>query len=82
MYPAAAKDNNWEGVVVLRMVVAPSGAIASLGVQKSSGYRVLDQQAIEMFRKASTAVPIPAALRGKEFAVEQLAVNYYFQVKD
>ena len=79
IYPAVARENNWEGLVVARLVMAPNGRIASLTVQKSSGHRVLDQQALEMFRKAASAVQVPPALRGKQFAVEQLAASYYFK---
>lgn len=76
-YPRMASDNNWAGFVALRMVVAPSGRVASLTVTKTSGHDVLDQQAQEMFRNAAAAVPVPPVLRGKEFAVE-VGATYYF----
>jgi protein TonB len=76
-YPRIATDNNWKGLVALRMVMGPSGRIASMTVTKTSGYDVLDQQAQEMFRNAAAAVPVPPVLRGKEFAVE-VAADYYF----
>jgi periplasmic protein TonB len=76
-YPRIATDNNWKGLVALRMVMAPGGRIASMTVTKTSGYDVLDQQALEMFRKAAEVVPVPPVLRGKEFAVE-VAADYYF----
>jgi len=76
-YPRMATDNNWKGVVALRMVVGPSGQVASLAVTKTSGYEVLDRQAQEMFRSAAADVPVPPVLRGKQFAVD-VAVDYYF----
>jgi protein TonB len=76
-YPRIATDNNWKGLVALRMVMAPNGRIASMTVTKTSGYDVLDQQALEMFRKAAEVVPVPPILRGKEFAVD-VAADYYF----
>ena len=75
-YPRMATDNNWKGVVALRMVVAPTGQVASLSVTKTSGHDVLDQQAQEMFRSAAADVPVPPVLRGKQFAVD-VAVDYY-----
>jgi protein TonB len=75
-YPRTATDNNWKGVVALRMVVAPSGQVASLAVTKTSGHDVLDRQAREMFMKAAADVPIPPVLRGKQFAFD-VAVDYY-----
>lgn len=76
-YPRVARDNNWQGTVALRMVVSPNGSVASIGVTKTSGYDVLDQQAQEMFRNAARTVPVPPVLRGKEFALE-VAATYYF----
>jgi protein TonB len=75
-YPRVANDNDWKGLVALRMVVAPSGELASLAVTKTSGYDVLDRQAQEMFRKAAADVPVPPVLRGKQFSVD-VAVDYY-----
>ena len=76
-YPRVARENNWEGLVALRMAFSASGRVASLSVTKTSGYDVLDQQAMEMFKSAAAAVPVPPLLRGKEFAFD-LAVTYYF----
>ena len=69
-YPRAAIDNNWEGVVVVRMVIGANGMIATMSVKTSSGHEILDKQAIDMFTKTKPIVPIPPALRGREFAVE------------
>ena len=46
-YPRAAFDNNWEGEVVVRMTIGADGTIAALGVKSSSGYEVLDRQALD-----------------------------------
>jgi protein TonB len=78
-YPRVAMDNNWEGDVVVRMVIGPNGMISALSVKSSSGHEVLDQQALEMFKKAKPLVQIPAALRGKEFIVELRAI---YNLKD
>jgi protein TonB len=75
-YPLSARRNDWRGVVALRMVVAPSGQVASLLITKTSGHEVLDRQAQEMFRSAAADVPVPPVLRGKQFAVD-VAVDYY-----
>jgi periplasmic protein TonB len=73
-YPRVAIDNNWEGDVVVWMVVGPNGGISALNVKTSSGHEVLDQQALEMFKKAKPLVEIPPALRGKEFTLELRAI--------
>jgi protein TonB len=73
-YPRVAMDNNWEGTVEVSMVVGANGVISSISVKTSSGYRMLDQEAIEMFKRAKPLVPIPPALRGKEFTVVLRAI--------
>lgn len=73
-YPRAAIDNSWEGEVVVLMTIAANGRIASLRVRSSSGYEILDRQALDMFRNAKTFVPIPAELRGREFELELRAI--------
>ena len=78
-YPTAAVDNGWEGEVLVRMAIGADGAIAALEVRSSSGYPLLDRQAVEMFRRAKPHVALPQALRGKPFAVELRAV---FNLKD
>jgi protein TonB len=73
-YPRVAIDNNWEGDVVVRMVIGTDGTIASVSVKTGSGHEVLDSQALEMFKRAKPLVPVPSALRGKEFILELRAI--------
>jgi protein TonB len=69
-YPRLAIDNNWEGQAEIRMAIGPDGSITSIGIKTRSGYEVLDQQALEMIRKAKPLTPIPASLRGRAFTVD------------
>ena len=73
-YPRLAMENNWEGDVVVRMAFGGNGLLAGLSIQSSSGYAVLDQQALEMFRRAAKTVEVPPALRGREFTFEVRAI--------
>jgi protein TonB len=73
-YPRVAMDNNWEGDVVVRMVIGADGLLASVSVKTGSGHEVLDSQALEMFKRAKPLVPIPSALRGKEVSLELRAI--------
>jgi protein TonB len=78
-YPRSAIDNNWEGVVVVRMTIGADGRIAALGIKSSSGHEILDRQALEMFRIAKPFVLLPAELAGKEFELELRAI---YSLKD
>lgn len=78
-YPRLAMDNNWEGQAEIRMVIGADGNVASISVKTRSGFEVLDQQALEMIRKAKPLAPIPAQLRGKGFTVD---VPIVFSLKE
>lgn len=78
-YPRLAMDNNWEGQAEIRMVIGADGTIASISVKTRSGFEVLDEQAMEMIRKAKPLAPIPPQLRGKGFTVD---VPVVFSLKE
>lgn len=78
-YPLAARDNGWEGDVVVHLEVSANGELGALTVKKSSGHKALDEQALEMFRLAAPQVPLPAALRGRAFSFDVRAV---YSLKD
>jgi TonB family protein len=78
LYPSVAVDNDWHGDVVVRLSIA-AGAVTEASVARSSGYGLLDEQALAMFRNAAANVPVPAALRGQEFNLEVRAV---YSLKD
>jgi protein TonB len=52
-YPHIARMNRWEGRVVLRAVIRDDGRVMDLRVMQSSGYDILDQDALEVIRQAS-----------------------------
>jgi TonB family protein len=54
-----------------------SGKRASIAIVRSSGHDILDQQALDTLTRAF--VPVPPALRGREFAVE---IPVIFDVQD
>ncbi len=78
-YPRVALENNWEGRAEVRLAINANGSIASIGIGKRSGYEVLDQQALEMIRKAKPMATLPPALRGKGFILD---VPVLFSLKE
>ena len=78
-YPRIAMDNNWEGKAEVRLVIGADGNIASISIKTPSGFEVLDQQALDMIRRAKPQAPIPAALRGKGFTID---VPVVFSLKE
>lgn len=68
-YPAIAMEKGWQGRVEVHMVIGANGMIASASIKTSSGYEILDNQALDMLKKGKTTVQIPASLRGREFSI-------------
>lgn len=70
-YPVQAMERGWEGRVEIRVVVDANGAIKSALVKSSSRYQILDDQALDMVRRAFNALAqVQPAPRGREFTVD------------
>lgn len=69
-YPRIAVENGWEGRAEVRLAIDSDGSIASISIRTRSGYEVLDEQALEMIRKAKPMAPVPHGLRGKGFTLD------------
>ncbi len=52
-YPSLARLNRWEGKVVVRAVIKETGDVADLRIAQSSGYDILDQDALETLKQAT-----------------------------
>lgn len=70
-YPVQAMERGWEGRVEIRVVVDANGTIKSALVKSSSRYQILDNQALDMVRRALNALTeVRPAPRGREFTVD------------
>ncbi len=58
-YPYIARKMGWEGRVVVSFILTKEGKINFLTVEKSSGYDVLDKNAIKTIKKVSKYFPLP-----------------------
>jgi periplasmic protein TonB len=63
-YPAAAKSNGYEGIVVVYAEILPNGHVGKAKIRKSSGYAILDQAAIAGVKKSEFE---PARKSGNPF---------------
>lgn len=50
LYPRVAREQGWEGVVLLRVLVSRQGEPVEIRVRQSSGHPVLDQSAVSAVR--------------------------------
>jgi len=67
-YPVQAMERGWQGRVEIRVIIGADGMIKRTLVKTSSNYQILDDQALDMVKRARTQ--IPSALRGREFSVD------------
>ena len=49
-YPAVAARQRWEGTVLLRVRVLSTGKVETIEVAKSSGHKILDDEAVQTVR--------------------------------
>ncbi len=56
-YPSESRSNREEGTAYVRFRIDDSGNVLSVSLSRSSGYPRLDQEVVEMVRRAS---PVPA----------------------
>jgi len=68
-YPRVAQMRGWQGTTRVELHIDANGNVISSIVSESSGFEVLDKQALEMVRKASPLPLPPETLRGREFAI-------------
>jgi protein TonB len=68
-YPLVAQRRGWEGTAEVLLQIAADGKVTSITLAKSSGRAVLDEEALNMVRRASPLPQAPQNLRGRELTV-------------
>jgi protein TonB len=51
VYPDGAKENRWEGTVIVRARVTATGDVESVTLERSSGHAMLDRSALDAVRQ-------------------------------
>jgi protein TonB len=68
-YPAEARRWKWGGVTLVQVMVGKDGVMRNISVGRSSGFRILDEQAVRIVSRVSAPSWIPERLRGRDVAV-------------
>jgi protein TonB len=68
-YPMLAKKIRQQGSVILQVKITHLGKLITAQVQQSSGHELLDNQAMEMVRKATPFSPPPNALGDEDLTL-------------
>ena len=69
-YPLMARRKGWEGRVLLDFHIEPDGAINTIRVSQSSGYRALDRSAIKSLTKVQRLKNAATWLDGRELDMQ------------
>jgi protein TonB len=67
-YPEEAREWNWSGTTLVQVLMGANGSMKDVSVQRSSGFDVLDNQALKMVRRV-LSTRIPDRLKGREVTV-------------
>jgi len=66
-YPAIAIRRGWQGAVKVLVRFSAEGKATGISIEKSTGQKSLDDQALEMVRKSLNDLPVPNKFKGREF---------------
>lgn len=73
-YPEEAREKGWEGVVRLEAVISKDGRVGKVTVMQSSGYQLLDDEAIRAVKKRRYQ---PAVQNGKPIeSIRQIPIRF------
>ena len=76
-YPVEARRLRWTGTSVVQVQVGLDGMLRDVQIQRTSGFAVLDAQALAIVRRVAK-VFVPFRLRGREHAVT-VPVGFYLK---
>lgn len=68
-YPGVARMRNWQGTAVVLIKFATGGSMRDVSIAQSSGFDILDEEALEMVKRARPLPQPPANLGSREFSV-------------
>jgi len=76
-YPQEALRWRWTGTVLVEVLIAGNGLLKSVALSRTSGFRVLDEQALVVVRRVPKLY-MPAGLRVRERTLT-VPVGFYLQ---
>jgi TonB family protein len=74
-YPEEARRWVWTGTTLVQVIIGTDGTMNHVSVSKTSGFRVLDEQAVKMVQRVAVP-PVPPRLRGREITVT-VPIGFY-----
>lgn len=69
-YPFSAKEAGFQGPATLKLHLSYQGELLDVSVEKSSGYKILDDNAINVAKQIYSYPPFPASVDSKELWID------------
>jgi protein TonB len=69
-YPRIAQMRGWQGETIIDLKLDGNGAVLATSIARSSGFEVLDKQALEMVKKAAPFPAPPEILKSSVFNIQ------------
>jgi TonB family protein len=69
-YPVEARRWSWSGITLVHVLVGSDGLMHNVSVCRTSGFRILDERAVQIVSRVSAPSWIPERLRGRDVAVQ------------
>jgi len=76
-YPEEAQRWRWTGTAMIHVIVGANGSVKGVTLGKTSGFRILDTQALIVVQRVSKLF-VPVQLRGRDIAVT-IPIGFYLQ---
>lgn len=67
-YPPRAREAGWAGTAEVRVAVNAEGLAQAPQLDRSSGFAVIDEAALDMLGRAAQRTAVPDTLRGRAFS--------------
>ena len=77
-YPSAARSQDMQGVVQVRVLIDRGGRLMSSEIAGSSGSALLDEEALDILKRASPLPPLPVGVQGETL---NLNIPIRFRIK-
>ena len=68
-FPYEARAQGWEGTVVLSLTLLSDGTLNNVVIRKSSGYSILDTDAVTTTQSVAPFAPFPPEIHMEELVV-------------
>jgi periplasmic protein TonB len=69
-YPRVAQMRGWQGETIIDLKLDRNGGVLATRIDRSSGFEVLDKQALEMVKKAAPFPAPPEILKSDVFNIQ------------